>query len=70
MTDAGGKTADADKAGTGGTGTGGTGGTGATGDASKNNPTDTAGGSVPPLEDPVSGEPERPDEPPVAPPVS
>jgi proteasome alpha subunit len=33
-------------------------------------PTDTAGGSVPPLEDPVSGEPERPDEPPVAPPVS
>ena len=33
-------------------------------------PTDTAGGSVPPLENPVSGEPERPDDPPVAPPVS
>ena len=33
-------------------------------------PTDTAGGSVPPLENPVSGEPEGPDEPPVAPPVS
>ena len=33
-------------------------------------PTDTAGGSVPPLENPVSGEPDRPDEPPIAPPVS
>jgi proteasome alpha subunit len=33
-------------------------------------PTDTAGGSVPPLENPVTGEPDRPDEPPIAPPVS
>jgi len=33
-------------------------------------PTDTAGGSVPPLENPVTGEPPRPDEPPIAPPVS
>ena len=33
-------------------------------------PTDTAGGSVPPLENPVTGEPTRPDEPPIAPPVS
>jgi proteasome alpha subunit len=33
-------------------------------------PTDTAGGSVPPLENPVTGEPDHPDEPPIAPPVS
>jgi proteasome alpha subunit len=33
-------------------------------------PTDTAGGTVPPLENPVTGEPDRPDEPPIAPPVS